>query len=75
MDRKIIIEKLHYLYKLRKIYGYQKNVSKKDFDELNKIRNMIYFYEGLIKSNYHDTWIESRKIKLKKNKCKKKKEK
>lgn len=33
---------------------------------------MIRFYEGLINSNYHDTWIEVQKIKLKEEKKKQK---
>lgn len=75
MDRKIILRKLQYLYRLKKVYGYQKKPTEHDFDELNKIRNMIQFYEGLINSNYHDTWIEMKRVKLKEIKDEKKRQK
>lgn len=65
MNRKDIINRLRELYRLRKSYGMIKNRSFKQYEELEKIRNLIEFYEGLIKSSYMDTWVTINKVKNK----------
>lgn len=62
MDRKDIINRLRELYKLRKSYRMIKKSTFKQYEELEKIRGLIEFYEGLIKSSYMDTWININKV-------------
>lgn len=57
MNRKSIIKRLQELYATRKALAYIKNPSQKSYDELNKVRDLIEFYEQLIKSDYIDTWV------------------
>lgn len=63
MNRKEIIHRLRNLYRLKRVYGYQKNCSEEEFEALNKIRGMIRFYEGLINSSYRDTMVDIERIK------------
>lgn len=64
MNRKEIIQELRKLYSLKRMYGYKKNVSQKEYDTLNQIRFKIRFYEGLINSNYHDTIVDNESVRL-----------
>lgn len=73
MNRKDIIHKLEHLYKLKKLYGYQKSCTQEEFDTLNKIRGMIRFYEGLINSNYKDTMVNIERLKRSKEQILKRK--
>lgn len=62
MNRKDIINRLRELYRLRKSYSMLKNRSFRQYEELEKIRSLIDFYEGLIKSSYMDTWVTINKV-------------
>lgn len=62
MNRKDIINRLRELYRLRKSYGMIKNQSFKQYEDLEKIRSLIDFYEGLIKSSYMDTWVNINRV-------------
>lgn len=73
MNRKDIINRLRELYRLRKSYGMIKNRSFKQYEDLEKIRSLIDFYEGLIKSSYMDTWVTINKVSKKIEKDKREK--
>lgn len=62
MDRRDIIDRLRELYKLRKSYNMIKKMNPKQYEDLEKIRGLIEFYEGMIKSCYMDTWITINKV-------------
>lgn len=62
MNRKDIINRLRELYRLRKSYVMIKNQTTRQYEELEKIRSLIDFYEGLIKSSYMDTWVSINKV-------------
>lgn len=63
MNRKDVIARLRELYKIRKSFGVAKTMSNyKQYEDLQKVRQLIEFYEGLIKSDYMDTWITINKV-------------
>lgn len=64
MNRKEILHELHKLYSLKRMYGYKKHVTQKEYDTLNQIRFKIRFYEAIINSNYHDTIVDYERIRL-----------
>lgn len=63
MNRRKVIMRLRELYKIRKSFGVSKTMSSyKQYEEIQKLRKMIDFYEGLIKSDNMDTWISINKV-------------
>lgn len=72
MKRKDVIARLRELYKIRKSFGVSKTMSSyKQYEDIQKLRKMIDFYEGLINSDNMDTWISINKISKKIEKDKK----
>ena len=64
MNRKEIIHELQKLYSLKRMYGYKKTATQKEYEILNQIRFKIKFYEAIINSNYHDTIVDYERIRL-----------
>lgn len=62
MNRKDIIHELQKLYSLKRMYGYKKSTTQKEYEILNQIRFKIRFYEAIINSNYRDTMIDIERI-------------
>lgn len=63
MKRKDVIARLRELYRIRKSFGVSKTMSSyKQYEDIQKLRKMIDFYEGLIKSDNMDTWISINKV-------------